>query len=80
MLLQYGGWDDKIRRHNEQSAGRMTEAVRTLSEGLGWMGGGSVLPHGHVSDERQNVRQQLFSGAYGTGMGGGNTGIRTGLW
>lgn len=76
MLLQYGGWDEKIRNHNHQSGGKMSEAVRALSDGLSWMG--SSIPSGHVSEERQNVRQQLFAGTYG--MGGTSPGIRTGLW
>lgn len=77
MLLQYGGWDEKIRRHNHHSGGKMNEAVRALNEGLSWMGGG-----GNVSEERQSVRQQLLGGTYGMGMatGGGGPGIRTGLW
>lgn len=80
MLLQYGGWDEKIRSHNHQSGGKMNEAVRALNEGLSWMGGGSS--GSNVSEERQNIRQQLFSGTYGmgAGTGGGVHGIRTGIW
>jgi len=72
IQLQYGGWDQKIAKHNEASGGRMQEAVNVLRGSLGWMGhetqhtamGGAA---GNVS-----VRDQLLNGTYGmnsTGIG-----------
>lgn len=75
IQLQYGGWDQKIAKHNEISGDRMQEAVQALRVSLGWMGseaqqqsssGGST---GSVS-----VRDQLLSGTYGMGS------ARVGAW
>jgi protein Cut8 len=67
IQLQYGGWDQKVAKHNEASGGRMQEAVNELRNSIGWMGaeasnsavGGQVDP--------LSVRQQLLNGTYGMG-------------
>ena len=70
--LQFGGWDQKLVEHNQKSGGKMDEAVNELTTGLGYMQSGSgALPSGGVSDERINIRQQLFSGMYGQQLGVG---------
>jgi protein Cut8 len=74
IQLQYGGWDQKIAKHNEVSGGRMQEAVNELRTSLGWMGNEVQQPaagqHGNMS-----VRDQLFNGSYGMG-----TSARVGAW
>lgn len=66
IQLQYGGWDGKLRRHNELAGGRLEEAVNELKQSLGWMiaGPGFGLDH---PDSQSPIRQQLFSGTYGAG-------------
>lgn len=73
IQLQYGGWDDKLRRHNELAGGRLAEAVNELRQSLGWMaaGRGSGLDH---ADFQPSIRQQLFSGTYGQGTASMRTG------
>jgi protein Cut8 len=75
IQLQYGGWDQKIAKHNEISGGRMQEAVNALRGSLGWMGeaqqqqqqqGSSV---GNVAGNA-SVRDQLLSGTYGMNTAG----------
>ena len=82
MGVLNGGWDEKIRRHDEQSGGKMGEAVEELNKCLSWMAGqqsthGMGAPSGAATglSERELVRQQLFSGTYGAPGG-----IRTGFW
>ncbi|GAM82840.1 hypothetical protein ANO11243_008260 [Dothideomycetidae sp. 11243] len=83
--LQFGGWDQKIMRHNEISGDRLHAAVDELRRGLGWFGGPSnsnrttTSGGGPNMDDRLAVRQQLFSGTYGPEVVGGVGGGR-GQW
>ncbi|KAI9887577.1 MAG: Tethering factor for nuclear proteasome sts1 [Watsoniomyces obsoletus] len=73
IQLQYGGWDQKLAKHNEQAQGRMSAAMQELSQSLDWMGGsGSGSNH-----EMGSIRQQLQSGTYGTNT---NSPVRVGPW
>lgn len=84
MSVLNGGWDEKVRRHHEQSGGKMGEAIEELRTSIGWVSnqdgsglstsGNSSSGQSTVSD-RELVRQQLFSGTYGAPGG-----IRTGFW
>ncbi|EMD96634.1 hypothetical protein COCC4DRAFT_75610 [Bipolaris maydis ATCC 48331] len=67
IQLQYGGWDQKIAKHNEVSGGKMQEAVNELRGGLGWMGAetGNAATAGPT--DAMSIRQQLLSGNYGSG-------------
>ncbi|KAI9829004.1 MAG: Tethering factor for nuclear proteasome sts1 [Thelocarpon impressellum] len=71
IQLQYGGWDQKLAKHNENAEGRMQGAVDELKRSLGWMGG----PQGPGSEDLASVRQQLLSGTYGS-----NPSVRVGPW
>ena len=71
IQLQYGGWDQKLAKHNELADGRMQGAVDEMKNSLGWMArspdaGGENLG---------SIRQQLLSGTYGT-----NTPVHVGSW
>lgn len=76
IQLQYGGWDQKLTKHNQQSHGRLQEAVNELSNILGWMGVSAQVP-GQVSrgHDINSVRQELLSGTYGA-----NLPVRVGPW
>ncbi|KAI9657498.1 MAG: Tethering factor for nuclear proteasome sts1 [Trizodia sp. TS-e1964] len=63
IQLQYGGWDQKISKHNEQASGKMQSAINELSANLGWMGV-SQASAGSAPD-MGSIRQQLLSGTYG---------------
>ncbi|KAF2117496.1 tethering factor for nuclear proteasome sts1 [Lophiotrema nucula] len=77
IQLQYGGWDQKIAKHNEVSGGRMLEAVNELRGGLGWMGGDGSAPSPAAGGPADtiSIRQQLLSGTYGMGAP-----VRVGPW
>ena len=67
IQLQYGGWDQKLSKHNEISGGRMQGAINELRGSLGWMGGDPVGSTPGGTAEPMSIRQQLLSGTYGMG-------------
>lgn len=78
IQLQYGGWEEKLRIHNQKSGGLMQEAYDELMNALGWL-----RPQtGHTgmgqssNYQQQSIRQQLFSGTYGSEQ----PVLRTGNW
>ncbi|KAH7357658.1 tethering factor for nuclear proteasome sts1 [Pyrenochaeta sp. MPI-SDFR-AT-0127] len=75
IQLQYGGWDQKIAKHNEVSGGKMQEAVNELRGGLGWMGTDTANPTAGGPADAISIRQQLLSGNYGVGSP-----ARVGAW
>lgn len=70
IQLQYGGWDQKIAKHNEISGGRMQEAVNVLRGSLGWMGNEMQHTATGVAGGNVSVRDQLLSGTYGMNSAG----------
>lgn len=79
IQLQYGGWDQKLAKHNEQSGGRMLVAMQELSSSLGWMGSGESAAAAAAGvgagGDTSSIRQQLLSGTYGS-----NLPVRVGPW
>jgi protein Cut8 len=67
IQLQYGGWDQKIAKHNEVSGGKMQEAVNELQGGLGWIGAETNSAAAAGPADAMSIRQQLLSGNYSTG-------------
>lgn len=67
--LQYGGWDQKLLKHNEQSRGKLQDAINQMQAGgVGWAStpaGPGQASSSSVSDERAAIRQQILSGTYG---------------
>lgn len=66
--LQYGGWDQKLLKHNEQSGGKLQDAVNEVQAGVGWgstPSGPAQASSSSVTDERAAIRQQILSGTYG---------------
>ncbi|EDN09092.1 nuclear envelope protein Cut8 [Histoplasma capsulatum] len=67
IQLQYGGWDEKLSKHNQTAGGKLQDAVDVLSSNLGWMGTSQDLSNNQGVDT-SSIRQQLLSGTYGSGM------------
>lgn len=70
IQLQYNGWEEKLRAHNDKSGGRLREAYEALVDALGWLRP-STQP-----TQQQTIRQQLFSNTYGMEQ----PTMRTGNW
>jgi len=69
IQLQYGGWDQKIAKHNQQADGKLQEAVSELSANIEWMGGQTQpSQYGSRGDDISSVRQELLSGTYGSNL------------
>ncbi|KAL8871177.1 MAG: hypothetical protein Q9174_002935 [Haloplaca sp. 1 TL-2023] len=67
--IQYGGWDQKLTKHNQESGGKLQEAVEEMNKHLGWMGGQPVQhQYGRRDDDLSAVRQELLSGTYGSNL------------
>ncbi|KAF1991050.1 nuclear envelope protein Cut8 [Aulographum hederae CBS 113979] len=79
IQLQYGGWDQKLAKHNETSGGKMEEAVNELRVTLGWLGGNGGgqqgTPQASGQGDMPSIRQQLLNGTYGIGSP-----VRVGPW
>jgi protein Cut8 len=76
--LSFGGWDQKLLEHSRSSGGKMEAAVqelklvqgRHLAAGMG-APSSSLSAETSAADDRASIRQQLFSGTYGHGLGVG---------
>ncbi|MCJ1412534.1 Tethering factor for nuclear proteasome sts1 [Ptychographa xylographoides] len=76
IQLQYGGWDQKLAKHNQQSGGKMQEAMDEMNSSLSWMNGQQqTQQNGYRNNDMSNVRQELLSGSYG-----GQFPVRVGPW
>ena len=81
IQLQYGGWDQKILKHNQQAGGKLQGAVHELKANIGWMEGHQSPSHQQQRNQSVNdddiasVRQELLSGTYGA-----NYPVRVGPW
>ncbi|KAK4964473.1 Tethering factor for nuclear proteasome sts1 [Elasticomyces elasticus] len=72
--LQYGGWDQKLMTHNEESGGRLEEAVQALKSSVAWPSDNMPSPAAGLGD-RESIRHQLMSGTYGQDVA-----VSTGSW
>ena len=77
IQLQYGGWDQKLAKHNQNSGGKLQAAVHELGSSLGWMHGPDTQGYGNPghSNDFGSIRDQLLSGTYGLG-----TPVKVGPW
>lgn len=75
IQLQYGGWDQKIMRHNQESDGRMQEAVEELRSSMLGAGAGPSNAAGLGANDMSSIRHQLLSGTYGS-----NQPVQVGPW
>lgn len=68
IQLHYGGWDQKLGKHNQQANGKLQEALNELSASLGWIGGQTQGGASTGSEVLGSIRQQLLSGTYGSNL------------
>ncbi|KFY06705.1 hypothetical protein V492_07809 [Pseudogymnoascus sp. VKM F-4246] len=69
IQLHNGGWDQKLQKHNAMSGGQMQAAVNALGSNL-YCGGasGSSNSNTNSNNDPNSIRNQLFSGTYGTNL------------
>ena len=70
MQIVFGGWEQKIRAHNEHSGGRLQEAIEELGT-TGFNANQSEMRSGDLNA----LRQEMLSGAYGSSYP-----VRVGPW
>ncbi|MCJ1425236.1 Tethering factor for nuclear proteasome sts1 [Sticta canariensis] len=75
IQLQYGGWDQKISKHNQQARGRLQEVMDELSANIGWIAGQPPGQQHNRGMDISSVRQELLSGTYGS-----NLPVQVGPW
>jgi protein Cut8 len=75
IQLQFGGWDQKLSRHNERSGNRLEEAMKELRTSLGWISRDQPNQPSQPDADAASIRQQLLNGTYG--LGGA---VRVGPW
>lgn len=69
IQLQTNGWDQKISKHNEQSHGKLQEAMNELTAHLKWICDQAPgQQRSFCDDDRSSVRQELLSGTYGSNL------------
>lgn len=65
--LRMNAWDQKISEHNDKSGGKMAEAMHELRQSLGWIEAANQSSDaGPGPNDPASIRQQLFSGTYGS--------------
>ncbi|KFY89787.1 hypothetical protein V500_05486 [Pseudogymnoascus sp. VKM F-4518 (FW-2643)] len=69
IQLHNGEWDQKLQKHNAMSGGQMQAAVNALGSNLYCGGaGGPSNSNMNSSNDPNSIRNQLFSGTYGTNL------------
>ncbi|KFX94216.1 hypothetical protein V490_04451 [Pseudogymnoascus sp. VKM F-3557] len=69
IQLHNGEWDQKVQKHNAMSGGQMQAAVNALGSNLYCGGaGGASNSNMNSNNDPNSIRNQLFSGTYGTNL------------
>jgi protein Cut8 len=72
IVLHTGGWDQVLAKHNQQSGGRLEQAINAMANEVGWIGTNANAPGTGTSDPN-SIINQIMSGAYGSP-------VRVGPW
>lgn len=73
FVLHTGGWDQKLAKHNEQSGGKMEQAMAAMATEVPWAGNNpNAAPASGLSDPN-SILNQLINGNYGSP-------VRVGPW
>lgn len=65
IVMHTNGWDANLMKHNEQSGGRLGQAMSAMANEVGWMGHNSGGRLSGSSDPN-SILNQLVSGKYGS--------------
>ncbi|KAK4121408.1 Cut8-domain-containing protein [Parathielavia appendiculata] len=74
FVLHTGGWDQRIVKHNQQSGGKMEQAMNAMVTEVPWAGNNSNGPTSTSGlSDPNSIRNQLMNGTYGSP-------VRVGPW
>ncbi|KAK0636322.1 Cut8 six-helix bundle-domain-containing protein [Bombardia bombarda] len=73
FVLHTGGWDQSLAKHNQQSGGRLEQAMNAMATEVGWMGTNPSAPAATGSSDPNSILNQLMNGTYGSP-------VRVGPW
>ena len=65
IVLHTGRWDQSLAKHNQQSGGRLEQAILAMTNEMGWMGANPTSP-ASGSSEPNSILNQLLNGSYGS--------------
>ncbi|KAK4162572.1 hypothetical protein QBC43DRAFT_345679 [Cladorrhinum sp. PSN259] len=66
FVLHTGGWDQRLIKHNQQSGGKLEQAVNALSTEVGWTGHNPIADSNSSRDDPNSILNQLMNGTYGS--------------
>lgn len=74
FVLHTGGWDQRLAKHNQQSGGKLEQAMSAMATGVPWAGSNANAPptSSGLSDPN-SILNQLINGTYGSP-------VRVGPW
>ncbi|KAK0739981.1 Cut8 six-helix bundle-domain-containing protein [Apiosordaria backusii] len=74
FILHTGGWDQRLAKHNQQSGGKLQQAINALTHEVGWEGHNPITDTPAPSGRDPNsILNQLINGTYGSP-------VRVGPW
>ncbi|KAK3685870.1 Cut8 six-helix bundle-domain-containing protein [Podospora appendiculata] len=73
FILHTGGWDQSLAKHNQQSGGRLEQAMNAMSSEVGWIGTNPNGTPATGSSDPNSILNQLMNGTYGSP-------VRVGPW
>lgn len=73
FMLHTGGWDQRLAKHNQQSGGKLEQAMHAMATQVGWMGNNQGAAPSAGLSEPNSILNQLINGTYGSP-------VRVGPW
>ncbi|KAL2257816.1 hypothetical protein VTK26DRAFT_9132 [Humicola hyalothermophila] len=73
FVLHTGGWDQRLAKHNQQSGGKLEQAMNAMATEVGWFGNNQNLPAASGLSDPNSILNQLMNGTYGSP-------VRVGPW
>jgi hypothetical protein len=73
FVLHTGGWDQRLAKHNQQSGGKMEQAMNAMTTEVPWAGNSANAPSTSGLSDPNSILNQLISGTYGSP-------VRVGPW
>lgn len=73
FVLHTGGWDQRLAKHNQQSGGKLEQAINAMATEVGWVGNNQNGPPASGMSDPNSILKQLMNGTYGSP-------VRVGPW